>query len=282
MVRAGPLTTVQDLGRPGLAHLGVPRSGAVDRPALRWANCLVGNPEAAAALEVTLTGGVFRPECDTTIAVTGASASVTVDGDPVGFGTAVRVAAGSTVKLGPARAGVRSYLAVAGGIAVEPVLGSRATDTLCGLGPAPLRDGDVLPLGGLRAVESPGGAPWAAAAAREATVRVHLGPRHGYFTDAALEAFFGSGYTVSPTSNRIGVRLTGPALARRVHGELPSEGVVLGAVQVPAGGQPLVFLADHPTTGGYPVIAVVVEADLPVLAQARPGATVRFAPAAPR
>jgi biotin-dependent carboxylase-like uncharacterized protein len=280
VVRAGPLTTVQDLGRPGLAHLGIPRSGALDRPALRLANRLVGNPDTAAGLEVTLTGAVFRPDSPVTVAITGAPAGVSVSGEPVGSGHPVQVAAGALVKLGPARSGVRSYLAVAGGIDVPPVLGSRATDTLSGLGPAPVRDGDLLPVGRAPAdgfAADPGTATRDGSAFRgEAPLRVILGPRHDRFTAAAVDTFLASTYTVSPLSNRIGVRLNGPPLARQVAEELPSEGVVLGAVQVPANGEPLVFLADHPTTGGYPVIAVVAEADLPVLAQARPGARIRF------
>ncbi|HEX2419439.1 MAG TPA: biotin-dependent carboxyltransferase family protein, partial [Micromonosporaceae bacterium] len=286
VVRAGPLTTVQDLGRPGLAHLGIPRSGALDRPALQLANRLVGNPEGAATLEVTLTGAVFRPDAQVTVAVTGATTAISASGERVGFAQPVRVAAGTLIKLGPARSGVRSYLAVAGGIDVPPVLGSRATDTLSGLGPAALRDGDVLPIGqGRTSVSLP--APAAAAVVggpdttvagdlRDAVVRVKLGPRHDRFTRSAVATFLGSTYTVSPLSNRIGVRLTGPPLEREITGELPSEGVVLGAVQVPASGEPLVFLADHPTTGGYPVIGVVSEADLPVFAQARPGTRIRF------
>src|SRR6266508_1940817 len=173
--------------------------------------------------------------------------------------------------------GLRSYLAIAGGIAVEPVLGSRATDTLSGLGPPVLRNGDALPLG------PPGGAPapvWfrprPAVAAGPVRLRVRLGPRHDWFTRSALTTFTTATYAVSPLSDRIGARLTGPPLARTSTGELPSEGIVLGAVQVPPDGQPLVLLANHPTTGGYPVIAVVDEADLPLLAQARPGTTVTF------
>jgi allophanate hydrolase subunit 2 len=160
---------------------------------------------------------------------------------------------------------------------VAPVLGSRATDTLSGLGPPVLRTGDVLPVG------PPGGAPapvWfsprPAVAAGPVRLRVRLGPRDDWFTRSALTTFTTATYAVSPLSDRIGARLTGPPLARTSTGELPSEGIVLGAVQVPPDGQPLVFLANHPTTGGYPVIAVVDEPDLPLLAQARPGTTVTF------
>ncbi|HET8682440.1 MAG TPA: biotin-dependent carboxyltransferase family protein [Micromonosporaceae bacterium] len=275
--RAGPLTTVQDLGRPGWAHLGVPRSGALDAPALRLGNRLVGNPEEEAGLEVTLTGCTLVLRVDRIVAVTGAPAQVTVDGRPVANGAAVRVPAGSVLRVGPARRGVRSYLAVAGGIAVPPVLGSRSTDTLSGLGPAPLRDGDLLPLGDPssttdRATEGlgEGGQPG------PARVRLLPGPRADWFTEEAVGMLDGASYMVGVNSNRVAARLAGPGLTRAVAGELPSEGIVLGAVQVPPDGQPLVFLADHPTTGGYPVVAVVEPADLPLLAQARPGATVTF------
>jgi biotin-dependent carboxylase-like uncharacterized protein len=196
-----------------------------------------------------------------------------VDGRPAAFGAQVPVRAGAVLDVGPAVHGVRSYLAVAGGLAVEPVLGSRATDTLSGLGPAPLADGDVLPLGTpgrpstVHAV--PGSVPPA-----ELELRLRLGPRDDWFTAAAVTALLSAAYTVSPVGNRVGARLAGPALTRARTGELPSEGVVLGAVQVPADGHPLVFLADHPTTGGYPVVGVVD--DVSGLAQARPGTTVRF------
>jgi biotin-dependent carboxylase-like uncharacterized protein len=184
------------------------------------------------------------------------------------------VAAGAVLEVGPAAHGVRSYLAVAGGIAVEPVLGSRATDTLSGLGPAPVRDGDVLPLGTpASAVPAVEFTPWSVPP-DELVLGLHLGPRDDWFTPAAVTTLLRDAYTLSPVSNRVGARLAGPALTRARDAELPSEGVVLGAVQVPADGQPLIFLADHPTTGGYPVIGVVD--DVTPLAQARPGTTVRF------
>lgn len=272
VVRAGPLTTVQDLGRSGFAHLGVPRSGALDPAALRHANRLVGNLDGAAALETTLGGCAVRLRRAAVVAVTGAAARVRVDRAEVAFGAAVEVAAGSVLDVGAARGGVRSYLAFAGGVAVVAVLGSRSTDTLSGLGPPKLADGMTLPLG-----DAGPGSPVPAGTEAERgggdpELLVRLGPRDDWFADAAV--LFAAGWTVTPLSNRVGLRLTGPPLDRVVHRELPSEGVVLGAIQVPADGQPLVFLADHPTTGGYPVIGVVD--DVTPLAQARPGATVRF------
>ncbi|WP_307803822.1 biotin-dependent carboxyltransferase family protein [Micromonospora echinofusca] len=274
VLHAGALTTVQDLGRPGYAHLGVPRSGALDRPALTLANRLVGNPGQTAGLEITLTGCVLRCTTAGTIAVTGAPAPVWIGDRPGDCGRPLAVPAGARVHIGPAQAGLRSYLAVAGGIAVEPVLGSRATDTLSGLGPAPLRDGDRLPVGPATAPPAPVDFTPTVSPGAELRLRIHLGPRDDWFTDTAIDRLLRTAYTVSPVSNRVGARLTGATLPRAVAGELPSEGLVLGAVQVPADGQPLVFLADHPTTGGYPVIAVLD--DPTPLAQARPGTIVRF------
>jgi biotin-dependent carboxylase-like uncharacterized protein len=273
VLRAGPLTTVQDLGRPGFAHLGVPRAGALDGPALRLANRLVGNAPDAAGLEVTAGGCALRLPSAGTVALTGAFAPLTVGGRPAGFGVPVPVPAGALVTVGRAVHGVRSYLAVGGGIAVEPVLGSRSTDTLSGLGPAPLRDGDRLPLGPPPTPSVVDFVPWRPPQP-ELVLRITLGPRADWFTPEAVAALLRTTYTVSPVSNRVGARLTGATLTRAEAAELPSEGVVLGAVQVPASGQPLIFLADHPTTGGYPVIGVVD--DVTPLAQAVPGTTVTF------
>jgi biotin-dependent carboxylase-like uncharacterized protein len=266
VVRAGPLTTVQDLGRPGWAHLGVPVSGALDAPALRAANRLVGNDEGAAALEITMGGCTLRFAEAAVVALTGAAGSATVPrGEPV------EVAASDAVTVRTAKRGLRWYLAVAGGVDVPPVLGSRSTDTLSGLGPEPLRDGATLPVGSDRGRPSTVEAP---EVVDDIVLRVRLGPRDDWFTDPG--ELFADAYQLGVNSNRVGARLSGRRLTRAVAGELPSEGVVLGAVQVPAGGEPLVFLADHPTTGGYPVVGVVEPADLPMLAQARPGSRVRF------
>ncbi|KPI21502.1 urea amidolyase related protein [Actinobacteria bacterium OK074] len=276
VVRAGALTTVQDLGRPGYAHLGVPRSGALDPPAAALVNRLVGNPPEAAVLETTLNGCALRPRSAVTVAVGGAPCPVTVDGRPAPWGAPFRVPACALLDIGHARAGVRGYVAVAGGVAVEPVLGSRSTDLLSGLGPAPLADGTVLPLGqpfGPHARVDVAAQP---APPAELVLRVTPGPRDDWFTAAAVRTFLTRAYRVSSASNRIGLRTEGPVLERARPGELPSEGMVLGAVQVPPDGSPVVFLADHPTTGGYPVIAVVRPEDLPAAAQAVPGTPVRF------
>lgn len=276
VVDPGPLTTVQDLGRPGYAHLGVPRAGALDSAAARYANRLLGNAEDAAVLETTLGGVVVRAEGATTLAVTGAPAAVVVDGKPRPFAEPVRLGPGQTVTVGPAISGVRSYVGFSGGIVVDPVLGSRSTDTLSGLGPPPLTAGARLPLG------EPVGEPQAVdvpiVLTHPDSVRLRLlsGPRLDWFTGDVLVRLTSQAYTVSPDSNRVGVRLDGEPLARARQSELPSEGLVLGAVQVPASGRPLVFLHDHPTTGGYPVLGVVVPEDLGACAQLRPGSAVHF------
>ncbi len=273
---AGSLTTVQDLGRAGWAHLGVPRAGSLDRSAADLANRLVGNEPSAALLETTMDGVTLEATESVTVAVTGAEAAVTVGDRPVPFAEPVHVPAGGTLRVGRATRGVRSYVAPAGGVDVPPVLGSRSTDLLAHVGPGVLRDGDVLPVG--EAVGAPAGVDLGPVHRflRPAVLRVHRGPRAGWFTADALTTLSTTPYVVTGDSNRVGLRLHGPALRRSRDGELPSEGIVLGAVQVPPSGQPLVFLADHPTTGGYPVVAVVDRRDLRVCAHLRPGDAVRF------
>ncbi|WP_215909761.1 5-oxoprolinase subunit B/C family protein [Streptacidiphilus fuscans] len=296
VVRPGPLATVQDEGRSGVAALGVPHAGALDRPAAARANALVGNPPGAAVVEATLGGIALRAETDAWVAVTGAPAPVRVGGRTAAWGAAVRARAGELVEVGTVTAGLRCYVAVDGGFAVAPVLGSRSTDLLSGLGPEPLVAGAVLPLGQVGPAVPTGNEdalgppcvdwlPLSAPSDRdEVVLRLAPGPRQDWFDAEALRALARGRYRVSPQSNRVGLRLTdGPALVRRAglgHGqaELPSEGMVLGAVQVPPDGMPVVFLADHPTTGGYPVIGVVPEADLAAAAQAVPGTPVRFVP----
>jgi biotin-dependent carboxylase-like uncharacterized protein len=278
VLATGPQALVQDLGRPGHAHLGVPPSGALDVPALRLANRLVGNTESAAGIETLLGGLRLRADCSCTVAVTGPAVAVTVNGHARDSHTPVYLADGDVLALGTPDTGLRAYVGIDGGIAVEAELGSRSTDVLSGIGPAPVRDGDVLPLGtatGLpRGADELGSRP----APDEIRVPVLLGPRDDWFADPARQLAAGR-WRVSPESNRVGLRLAGPALRRAPDFdgvELPSEPVVTGAVQVPANGRPVVFLADHPTTGGYPVIGVVPAGALPALAQARPGVRLAF------
>ncbi|MGW7414410.1 5-oxoprolinase subunit C family protein [Streptomyces sp. NPDC054863] len=276
VVRPGALTTVQDEGRPGHAHLGVPRSGALDVHAHRLANRLVGNPVGAATLETTLDGVALRTRVPVTVAVTGAPCPVRIDGRPAPWGVRVRVPAGALLDIGRPTAGLRTYVAFAGGIEVEPVLGSRSADLLSGLGPDPLAPGVLLPVGTpFPAPPTVDTAPWQAPPS-ELVLPLLLGPRHDWFTAEAIRTLAAPGYRVSPAANRIGLRTEGPVLTRARNDELPSEGMVWGAVQVPPDGLPVVFLADHPVTGGYPVIGVVAEEYLPAAAQAVPGTPIRF------
>jgi len=281
VLRPGPLTTVQDLGRPGYAHLGVPRSGAADRGALKLANRLVGNEEGAAALEYTLSGPALSFARNAVVAVTGAVAEVSVGGEEHETNAAIDVPAGAVVEVGTASAGLRGYLAIRGGVEAEPVLGSRSRDTLSGLGPEPLAAGAHLTIG-----EPAGPRPAIAVApvpdpAPAVTLRVTPGPRADWFGPEAHHLLTSEPWTVANESNRSGVRLDGPSLPRLHDDELRSEGLVEGAVQVRHSGLPMIMLADHPTTGGYPVIAVVAIADLDAAGQLRPGQRVRFAAGKP-
>ncbi len=274
VVRAGLLTTVQDRGRAGLARLGVPPSGAADQRALELGNRSVGNDPAAAGLEATLLGPALRFAEPALVAVTGAEAGATVSGRPLERGRAVEVPAGGVLDLGRCRDGVRAYISIRGGLAVEPTLGSRSRDLLTGLGPPPLRDGDVLPVG-----PEPEGQPLSTAgaiAAPAGELWVIPGPRDDWFPPEAMDLLTDVAWHVGAASNRIGIRLEGPALARLDRGELLSEGLVTGAIQVPPSGRPILLGPDHPTTGGYPVIAVVAAGDLPLAGQLAPGAAVRF------
>ncbi len=277
VVSPGVLTTVQDLGRPGLGALGVGHSGAADVPALTLANRLLGNPGSAGALEVTFGGLEVVVHGGVTVTVTGAPCPVAVDDRQVGAYAVVWVPDGATLRLGPPPSGLRSYVAVRGGIEVPPVLGSRCTDALAALGPAPLVTGDRLPIG--RATAALPGVdvvPVQVPEAGDVRLRVVDGPRADWFTEAGRRALLSDFYDVTSDSNRVGIRLAGPVLDRARDDELPSEGMVCGALQVPPSGQPTLFLADHPVTGGYPVIAVVVPADVPRAAQLRPGQRVTF------
>ena len=280
VVAPGPFAHVQDAGRRGHAHIGVTRSGAADATSHRLANRLVGNAEGAAALEITAGGLTVRATASVLVAVTGAHAPATLDGRPVPHATTLNLPAGATLALGRPDAGLRSYLAVGGGFDVAPTLGSRATDTLSGLGPFPLRAGDHLPVG--RPTTPPAAATAVTAHLPDGVLDLDYlpGPRADWLADPAA---VGATWTVSASTNRVGTRLTGTPLARRADlrdAELPSEGLVRGAVQVPPDGQPVIFGPDHPVTGGYPVVAVLTAAASDTLAQATPGRLVRLRPAA--
>jgi biotin-dependent carboxylase-like uncharacterized protein len=304
VVNPGLLALVEDRGRPGFAQFGVGRSGAADLPSFDLGNRLVGNHPSAAGIELTLGGAVFRFPAAAVIAVTGAVAPVAVDGRDAACGVPLLVDAGAELRIGRPRAGVRSYLAVRGGVDVPPVLGSRSRDTLGGLGPPPLSRGDRVPIGAdiagpvARSVPYPAGGAYVGvhAAQRHAggtghagtavpdppaaiTLRVRPGPRQDWFTAEALDVLFAEPYQVTPSSDRVGMRLHGRPLRYAATRELPPEGMVTGALQVPPDGQPVLFLADHPVTGGYPVIGVVRDADVALAAQAAPGRLLRLRPA---
>ncbi|MDN5896481.1 MAG: biotin-dependent carboxyltransferase family protein [Nocardioides sp.] len=280
IIDAGSLTTIQDLGRSGVAHLGVPHAGALDARAAALANRLVGNQPGDALLETTVTGVSFELGEPRWIAVTGAACEVRVDDAAVAHGQAVWVPSGARVVVGPASSGVRSCVAIAGGVDVHPVLGSRSTDTLAWVGPPRVVDGVVLPIGRPRRGPEPLDTPRPVATG---PLRIVPGPRVDWFGDDVIRLLCVTTFEVMAASNRVGLRLHGGPLERtrdtEPPRELPSEGMVAGAVQVPPDGQPVVFLADHPVTGGYPVVAVVLEEDLPSCAQMRPGERIRFRPA---
>lgn len=278
VLEPGALTLIEDLGRPGLASMGVSRCGAADRTSFRLGARLLAQDYRRAALEVTLGGLSVRARGDVTIALTGAPAPATVDGHGTGYGAPLFVRDGQALTLARPPVGLRTYVSVRGGIDVPAVLGSRSTDTLAGLGPKPLRRGDVLPVGRPpTAFPNVDLAPSASLAEGTLILRALLGPRADWLAyPAALGA---TAWSVSSRSDRVGIRLDGAPLARAEstrNAELPSEGVVRGGIQVPAGGQPVLFLADHPVTGGYPVVAVVLAADLDRAAQAVPGQRIRF------
>lgn len=294
IVAPGLQALIQDLGRPGYAHIGVSPSGAADQAAARQANRLVGNTPAAAVIE-TLQGGLcVRAVGDTVIALAGAPAIGTIDSPrgqrPAPHGKAVALHDDETLTLATPTAGLRQYLAVRGGFARAQVLGSRARDTLANLGPPPLTAGDTLPV----MPPHPGhivGHPEPATVALNAdaaALRVVLGPRDDWFDAASLKRLTETTWQVSPSADRVGLRLipagddpAAAALEREIDDELPSEGCVAGALQVPPAGAPILFLRDHPVTGGYPVIAVVISSDLDRAAQLAPGDRLSFCAIAP-
>jgi biotin-dependent carboxylase-like uncharacterized protein len=251
----------------GMGALGVPRSGACDRASYRLANRLVGNQEDAAVLEVTLGGLCLRSNGDLVVATTGARC----DG-PSPHNAPTVVGTGTELRLGTPASGLRTYVAIRGGLAVDPVLGSRSTDVLSGLGPAPVTAGETLPVG---AASGPAPtvdyAPVRDPQPGDVTVALAPGPRRDWFADAAWDLLVSQTYTVTPDSNRVGLRLDGRALERTCPDELPSEGMGRGALQIPPSGKPILFLADHPVTGGYPVIAYVHDDDVDNCGQLRPG-----------
>jgi biotin-dependent carboxylase-like uncharacterized protein len=283
ILRTGPFAVVQDLGRPGLAHLGVSRSGAADRRAHRLANRLVANPDDRATVEVTFGGFCARIRGgDADIAVTGADTDPTVNGIKFGTNSIHHVRDGQVISLATPRAGLRTYLAVRGGICAEPVLGSRSYDVMSAIGPAPLHSGDRLPVGE-HTDDYPelDQAPVAAITENLVDVQVVPGPRDDWFTDP--DALVHTIWMASDRSDRVGMRLEGRPLQHLwPDRQLPSEGATRGAIQVPPNGLPVILGPDHPVTGGYPVIGVVTDDDVDRVAQVRPGQYVRLHWARPR
>jgi antagonist of KipI len=276
----GPQTTVQDLGRFGQLRYGIPPSGPVDGFAFVLANRLVGNPDGAAALECTLVGPRFEVSASCAVAVTGADMPVTVNGREAPGWTTLVLRPGDTVKLGPARAGVRSYVAFSGGLEVPPVMGSRSTylrGRLGGLEGRALRKEDRL-----RVVAAPPPRPWRVARRAlpdytgEPTVRVVLGPQADRFTQTGIDALLGSAYAMLPQSDRMGARLSGERITHARGHDIFSDGIALGSIQVPGDGQPIVLLVDRQSTGGYTKVATVCSFDVGRVGQVRPGQSLRF------
>jgi antagonist of KipI len=277
----GLLTTVQDLGREGFGPLGVSASGAADSISLRLGNRLVGNPEGAAALEMTLLGGTFLFPEGAILALTGSDFAATLDGAPLELWTSVEVKPSQTLRVGATRSGARSYLCVQGGIVERPFLGSVSTHLLSGLGGhegRALRKGDALHTG-----PATGSFRKRAVAPRvlerlspRKALRVTHGPQSDWFPAGSRQLFYKSTYRVAEESNRMGLRLEGPSIAQRSNGEMITEGVSIGAVQITAGGQPIILFVEQQTTGGYAKIANVISADLHSLGQLRPRDEIRF------
>ena len=278
---SGLFTTVQDLGREGFGAMGVSPSGAADPISLRLGNRLAGNAENTAALEMTLLGGRFVFPQGGILALAGSDFGATLDGAPVELWTSFEARPGQTLRLGPTRSGARCYLCVQGGIVVTPFLGSASTHILSGLGGLdgrPLRKGDVLNIG-------PAGGGY-----RQRTIapqlldrlsprkvlRVTAGPQSDSFSEASRDAFYAGTYRVTEESNRMGLRLEGTPVQAPAGGQMITEGTSLGAIQVPAGGNPIIIFVEHQTTGGYPKIANVIAADLPSVGQLRPRDEIRF------
>jgi biotin-dependent carboxylase-like uncharacterized protein len=276
----GPMTSLQDFGRIGWQRHGVANSGALDRLALAAANALVGNPADTAAVEFMLLGGTFTLDGGSArVAVAGAPCAVRLDGAAMTPMTSLTMHTGQTLAVETVQAGVYAYLAIAGGVALEPQQGSLSLHARAGIGGfagRPLQAGDHLPL---RAAEAPPGDEHRLdplSLEPDAPIRAVLGPQADYFTDAGIETFLSQTYRVSPQADRMGYRLSGPKIEHAGDYNIVSDGIVAGSVQVPGSGEPIVMMADRQTTGGYPKIATVISADLRVIAQRRPGAPVRF------
>ncbi len=283
VISPGFLTTVQDLGRFGFAHLGVSPAGAADRCALLWGNLLVNNPASASALEMTLIGGAFEFEAGSLIAITGANCDARLDNEKIPQWTSTRVRPGQALQCSAMTSGARAYLCIHGGIHVPMVMGSASTHLQTGIGGwqgRQLKKGEVLAIAETRVAETfrqrtvrPGLTDYMG---ERSILRVTPGPQRDFFSNQALRLFSSTPYMISESSNRVGLRLKGETIARERTKEMITEGVALGAIQVPPDGQPIILFVEHPTTGGYPKIANIISADLCRAGQLRPRDEVHF------
>jgi len=281
VVQPGPLTTVQDLGRKGYQQCGVPTSGALDDYAFRVGNILVGNNEDAASLEITLFGCQLRVLQGTTIAITGADLVPKINGAHASNWESIRVKCGDVLSFPQLNSGCRAYLAVAGGICVPRVMRSASTYVRAGIGGLfgrSLRKGDIL-----QANDSPSSCTGARVPSEtipvygnQITLRTILGPQDDYFTEQGIHTFLNSKYTVTSKADRMGYCLDGPSIQHKAEADIISDGIPLGAIQVPGDGLPIILLADRQTTGGYTKIGTTISVDISRVAQAKPGDSIRF------
>ena len=281
VINPGPLSTIQDAGRFGYMCTGFGTNGAMDLVSMEIASILVGNEPGAGVVEMTMLGMTVEFTCDAVIAVTGAPMEILRGEEIIPMYQAVAVFAGDRIAMGAAQSGMRSYLAVAGGFDLPMVMGSMSTNLKCGIGGfkgRKLAAGDEIPLRQSVSLSMVGQSkcPLENDYPKAQVVRVVLGPQEDYFTDAGIETFLSAGYKVSGQSDRMGVRLDGKAIENKNGVDIISDGIAYGSVQIPASGTPIIMMADRQTTGGYAKIATVITADLPKIAQAKPGTLIRF------
>ncbi|MCK8816902.1 biotin-dependent carboxyltransferase family protein [Natroniella sulfidigena] len=284
IIKAGPMTTIQDLGRFGYMKYGMPTAGAVDQYAFKIANILVGNPEDEAAIEATFLGPTIQFKVEAVIAITGGGMNPELDGKEIPMWQAVKVSKGSKLSLNGVKAGLRGYIAIRGGIKLPEVMGSKSTylrGELGGFKGRKLKQGDELSLAKNKEVREfclkrsiP--ADLLEDYLEDRKIRVIVGPQGDYFTSKSLETFLTSRYQLTTQSDRMGCRLAGPTLEHTKGADIISDGIASGAIQVPGDGQPIIMLADRQTTGGYAKIANVISIDLPKVAQAKPGDKLKF------
>ena len=282
VIKAGTQTTVQDLGRPGFAHLGISASGAADAFSFRIGNQLVGNDPNTAALEITLTGGEYELGSNAVIAITGSEFDASIDDQPITNWNGYKIQKGQCLRINSSRDGARCYVCVQGGFDILPLLACRSTHLMTGLGGfegRTLRKGDVLELA--HASESQcanmNNVEGILKQLNRNTIRVTKGLEGDWFTDDAWDSFLNNQFSVSQTFNRMGIRLVGNSIESSAGHEIVTQGVPLGAVQVPGNGQPIISFVEHQTTGGYPRIANVISADLCKVGQLKPGDRFQFA-----